>query len=197
MTSRASSKFFASRGGQLTVVLAALILFVALTFRVNAVKSEVKRLERQIVQVERERLLLETEYESRASQRQLSSWNDVEFGYMAPTGDQFVDHQWQLASYGSPAAQGAPEPIRFARNEPLPQSEGALAELARVLDSEPVDRSRVEFGRAIAMLGGDDTSEGANDTAPVDADTARLARRLTRGTQVSMPLRAQLVQAGQ
>ena len=197
MTGRASSNMFATKGGQLTIVLVALILFVALTFRVNAVKSEVKRLERQIVQVERERLLLETEYESRASQRQLSSWNDVEFGYMAPTGEQFVDHQWQLASYGSPAARGAPEPIRFAKNAPLPQSEGALAELARVLDSEPVDRGRVEFGRAIAMLGGDDTSDGADNPAPTDRDTARLARRLTRGTEVSMPLRTQLVQAGQ
>jgi hypothetical protein len=197
MTGRTSATFLASRGGQVTVVIVALILFIALTFRVNAVKSEVNLLERQIVQIERERLLLETEYETRASQRQLSSWNEVEFGYLAPTGEQFVDHDWQLASYGSPAPQGAPQPIRLARNEGLPASEGALADLARVLDSEPVDRGREELGRAMAMLGGDDAPEANDDAAPFNVDTDRLARRLTRGTEVSSSLNARLVRAGQ
>lgn len=195
MTKRAAA-FLATKGGQVTVLIVALILFIALTFRVNAVKSEVHLLERQIVQIERERLLLETEYETRASQRQLSSWNEVEFGYLAPTGEQFVDHEWQLAGFGSPAPQGAPQPIRLARSEPLPSSEGALADLARVLDSEPVDRGREELGRAMAMLGGDDASEGNADAAPFNVDTDRLARRLTRGTEVSTPLNARLVRAG-
>lgn len=196
MTGRASATFLASRGAQVVVVIFALVLFIALTFRVNAVKSEVSLLERQIVQVERERLLLETEYETRASQRQLSSWNEVEFGYLAPTGEQFIDHDWQLASYGSPAPQGAPQPIRLARSEPLPASEGALADLARVLDSEPVDRGRVELGRAMAMLGGDDAPETDDEAAPFNLDTDRLARRLTRGTQASSPLSARMVHAG-
>lgn len=195
MTKRAAA-FLVTKGGQVTMVIVALILFIALTFRVNAVKSEVHLLERRIVQVERERLLLETEYETRASQRQLSSWNEVEFGYLAPTGEQFVDHDWQLASYGSPAPQGAPQPIRLARNEPLPGSEGALADLARVLDSEPVDRGREEFGRAVAMLGGDDAPEASDEAAPFNVDTDRLARRLTRGTEVSSPINTRLVRAG-
>ena len=55
--------------------------FVALTFRVNAVKSEVRLAEREIIALEREKLLLETEFQTRANQQQLANWNRVEFGY--------------------------------------------------------------------------------------------------------------------
>lgn len=182
--------------GQVAILIVAAILFLGLTFRVNAVKSDVHRLERQIVQIERERLLLETEYETRASQRQLSDWNEVEFGYLAPTGDQFVDHGLQLASLGSPAGRDAPQPIRLARSGVLPEREGALAELARVLDSEAIDRGRLEFGRAMAMLESGEAARAGGGEQPFNADTARLAQRLTMGARASGPLGAQLVHSG-
>lgn len=89
--------------------------FVVLTFRVNAVKSQVRLAERQIVALERENLLLETEFETRANQQQLANWNRVEFGYQAPRADQFLDNQRELAALGLPRAIGGPEPIRVAR----------------------------------------------------------------------------------
>ena len=55
----------ASWAGALSV---ALTLFLALTFHVNAIKSEVRLAERKIVSLEREKLRLETEFQSRASQ---------------------------------------------------------------------------------------------------------------------------------
>ena len=68
------------------VVLGACIAgFVVLTFRVNAVKSEVRLAERQIVSLEREKLMLETEFETRSNQLQLAAWNRVDFGYVAPS----------------------------------------------------------------------------------------------------------------
>lgn len=90
-------------------------IFMVLSFNVHAVKSEVLLAERKIVSLERETLLLETEFQTRASQRQLASWNAVEFGYEAPRADQYVDGQRQLASLGQPQAPGAPAPIRVAR----------------------------------------------------------------------------------
>jgi len=89
--------------------------FMLLTFRVNAVKSEVVRAERVIVDLEREKLALETEFETRANQQQLADWNAIEFGYLPPRADQFMEAERDLASFSAPRAPGSPEPIRFAR----------------------------------------------------------------------------------
>jgi hypothetical protein len=89
-------------------------LFVALTLRVNAVKSEVRLAERRIVSLEQEKMLLETEFETRANQQQLSAWNNVDFGYRAPGADQFLETERQLAALGTPRPKGAPQPIRVA-----------------------------------------------------------------------------------
>lgn len=96
----------------LTICLGCLI---ALTFRVNSVKSEVRLAERRIVQLEREKLLLETEFQSRANQQQLADWNAIDFGYKAPRADQYLASERQLASLGTPRGVGAPSPIRVAR----------------------------------------------------------------------------------
>lgn len=90
-------------------------MFVVLSLRVHAVSSEVHLAERKIVALKRETLLLETEFETRASQRQLANWNSVEFGFEAPRADQYFDNERQLASLGQPRSPDAPSPIRVAR----------------------------------------------------------------------------------
>lgn len=90
-------------------------IFMILSFNVHAVKSEVQLAERKIVALERENQMLETEFQTRASQRQLANWNAVEFGYEAPRADQYLEGERQLASLGLPVAPGAPSPIRVAR----------------------------------------------------------------------------------
>ena len=89
-------------------------LYLMLHLKVHAVQSDVVRAERQIVRLEQEKLLLETEYETRANLLQLSAWNQVDFGYTAPTAGQFIEGQRQLASFGTPRGPGAPDPIRVA-----------------------------------------------------------------------------------
>ena len=89
--------------------------FAALTFQVNSVKSEVALAERQIVQLEREKVLLETEFQARANQQQLADWNAIEFGYKAPRADQYLANERQLASLGATRGPDAPSPIRVAR----------------------------------------------------------------------------------
>ena len=101
--------------GWLVALTICLACFMALTFRVNTVKSEVRLAERRIVQLESEKLLLETEFESRANQQQLADWNAIEFGYKAPRADQYVEGERQLASLGLPRGIDAPSPIRVAR----------------------------------------------------------------------------------
>ena len=89
-------------------------LYLLLHLKVHSVRSDVIRAERQIVQLEEQNLLLETEFLTRSSQVQLARWNRVDFGYAAPTADQFIESERQLASFGSPRAPDAPEPIRLA-----------------------------------------------------------------------------------
>jgi hypothetical protein len=101
--------------GWAAVLAVCIALFALLSVRVHAVKSEVLLAERQIIALKRESMLLETEFETRASQRQLVEWNAVEFGFAAPRADQFLDGERQLASLGQPRGPGAPAQIRLAR----------------------------------------------------------------------------------
>jgi hypothetical protein len=87
---------------------------LALTFRVNAVKSQVRLTERRIVALQEEKAMLETEFETRANQQQLKTLNDLEFGYSAPTAGQYLEGERQLAALGKPRAPGAPSPVRVA-----------------------------------------------------------------------------------
>ena len=117
--------------GWMAVLVTCLALMVVLSFKVHAVKSEVLLAERQILGLQREKLLLETEFETRASQRQLAAWNAVEFGYEAPRADQFLDGERQLASLGQRRAPGSPAPIMLARAEAPEGSPEAAAAIAK------------------------------------------------------------------
>ncbi len=114
-------------------------IFMVLSFNVHAVKSEVLLAERKIVALERETQMLETEFETRASQRQLANWNAVEFGYEAPRADQYLDGERQLASLGLPQAPGAPSPIRVARADTGDNvAPVSTAEMVSPLTGEPI-----------------------------------------------------------
>lgn len=153
-------------------------LFLALTFHVNAIRSQVRLTERHIIAVEQDKQMLETEFQSRASQRQLAEWNAVEFGYKAPRADQFIENEAQLAALGAPRQIGAPQPIRVARAEP-PDSESPLAELVSPFTGADITQeaksvARRELPRA------------------AEAGAAGLAERLTRTPSLS-----RLAEAGQ
>lgn len=100
--------------GWLVVLSLGFAALLALTFKVNAVKGQVRLVERDIIEAQYARLMLETEFQTRASQQQLADWNAVEFGYSAPRADQYVEHERQLAALGVPRGKDAPNPIRFA-----------------------------------------------------------------------------------
>ena len=154
----------ASWAGSLAVALG---LFLALTFHVNAIKSEVRLAERRIVSLEREKLLLETEFQSRASQRQLAEWNAVEFGYVAPRAGQFLENETGLASLGTPLRADAPRPVRVARAAPPVEEDSPLTDWVSPLTGQPMAS---EAREAVA--------QGARRAAAKGAAT--LAERLAR-----------------
>lgn len=107
--------------GWATIVAISLALFAALVVKVNTVKSEVLQAERRILALRTEKMMLETEFETRSNQQQLSQWNDVDYGYKAPGAAQFLENERQLAMLGTPRGPGAPAPIRvMAANEQAP-----------------------------------------------------------------------------
>jgi hypothetical protein len=111
--------------GWAAVLLTCFTFTVVLTFKVNAVKSQVRLTERKIVAVKQHKLFLETEFEARASQQQLKSLNDVEFGYSAPTAGQYLEGERQLAALGKAPAADAPSPIRVA-SAPRPGEDNSI-----------------------------------------------------------------------
>ncbi|MCR2834909.1 hypothetical protein NSO95_13240 [Qipengyuania sp. RS5-5] len=111
--------------------------FVLLTFRVNAVKSEVRLAEREIIALEREKALLEIEFESRANQQQLADWNRLEFGYLAPQADQYLENERQLASLSVPRSIDAPDPIRVAHTAVESEDEGIIAMVSPLTGKPP------------------------------------------------------------
>ncbi len=100
--------------GWAAVLLTCFTFTVILTFKVNAVKSQVRLTERKILAIKQDKLLLETEFETRANQQQLRSLNAVEFGYNPPAAGQYLEGERQLAALGKPRGADAPDPIRVA-----------------------------------------------------------------------------------
>ena len=165
--------------GWAVVLVTCTSLYGALHLRVNAVKSEVRLAERKIVALQEDKLLLETEFQTRANQKQLDSWNEVDFGYKAPDAAQFLEGERQLAQFGTPPAVGAPAPIRVARasvkdeSSPFPSlvsplaSSAMAAELPRLgkggLPPAPVTRENLSarLARGAVQIALDDIVEGA------------------------------------
>lgn len=136
------------------IFLVCAAVFVGLTLKVNAVRSEVRLAERKIVALEREKRLLETEFETRANQQQLADWNAVDFGYEAPTAGQFMEDERELAQLGAPKAIGAPDPIQMALG-PNAQSNG--------------EESGATIMSMVSPLTGKPIEEGADNTTDAHA----------------------------
>jgi len=135
-------------------------MYLLLHFKVQAVHSDVVRAERRIVSLEQEKLLLATEFETRANQMQLAAWNQVDFGYVAPTASQFLEGERQLASLGAPALLPGSSPIRLAQAtvedlSPMPGQEQAADDSAgRVLAVAEIRPGSANLRLATATLAG-------------------------------------------
>lgn len=103
--------------GWISVLLVCGAATIALTLRVNAVKSQVHDTENRIVRVQQSINFLETEFQTRSNQQALNQLNDLEFGYKAPSAAQYIEGERQLAALGKPMGPGAPQPIRYANAE--------------------------------------------------------------------------------
>lgn len=153
--------------------------FAGLTFRVNAVKSEVRLAEREIIALQKEKMILETEFQTRANQQQLADWNRIEFGYQAPKADQYLENERELADLGLPRGLNAPSPIRVAR-APTEEEMDSLPSLISPLTGASFEEAATE-----------DEDAEAQSEAP--SDSAKPARQsLSDRLALGSPLGGQL-----
>ena len=96
------------RMGWIAVLTLCVVLYAMLHLKVNTVHSEVVQAERQIVALEEQNMLLETEFLTRSSQVRLAAWNRVDFGYQSPTAAQFVAKRPPACSIRQPTCRGRP-----------------------------------------------------------------------------------------
>lgn len=118
--------------GWISVLVICAAMTIALTLRVNAVKSQVHDTERKIVWAQQDIDFLETEFQTRSNQQALKQLNDLEFGYKAPGAAQYIEGERQLAALGKEAGPGAPEPIRYANAEKAGDDDQGSSLLAMV-----------------------------------------------------------------
>ena len=152
-------------------------LFVVLSLRVQAVHSEVLLAERKIVSLKHQTLLLETEFETRASQRQLANWNTVEFGFEAPRADQYLEGERQLAALGQPLGPDAPSPIRVARTDlSAIGSKGApRREMVSPVTGEAITLAAASQEQDAGAMFADAFGEFLTEASPIRAANAKTA----------------------
>jgi hypothetical protein len=123
-----------SIGLVLLVLVFAMILY-PVSLKVAAERSELARMERQITQARENIRYLEAELAVRASLAQLEKWNAESFGYGAPTAEQYLANERQLASLDrlqhavgandvEPVLMAMVSPVDLAETKQLPQLEG-------------------------------------------------------------------------
>lgn len=81
----------------LLVTMGAIAVYLV-SLRVASERTELARVERQILAAKREIRYLETEFGARASMRQLERWNSENFRFSTPTAAQYLNGEKALAS---------------------------------------------------------------------------------------------------
>jgi hypothetical protein len=158
----------------MAVLAVCFALVVILSFKVHAVKSQVLLAEREVIALQRETLLLETEFQTRASQRQLATWNTLEFGYDAPRAGKFLDGERQLASLGQRPGPNAPAPIRRARADIAGDGSAADAPMR-----SPVSSATVTLASAVGERGAGEVFSDAFGDFLIEASPIRAAQAQT------------------
>jgi len=113
----------------LLVLMFAMVLYL-LSVNVAATRSELVRINGDIVKSRDAIRYLESEYAVRASMRQLERWNADNFGYSAPVAAQYLSGERELAALdGLPRARGANDvaPVLMAMVSPVDLNNNAVS----------------------------------------------------------------------
>lgn len=106
--------------GWIALIFIVAIALYPLSLSVATLRSDLGRVDRDILRTRSEIRYLETEFATRASLTQLAMWNDLEYGYEAPSAAQYLDGERELANLGD-ATRQLDKPVRVAAMTIKPQ----------------------------------------------------------------------------
>jgi len=151
--------------------------FAVLSLTVHAVRSEVMVADGTIARLEARKARLQTEFQARASQRQLARWNRVELGFVAPRADQYMQAGKQLAKLASPAKRGAPTPIQIARaGDAGPTGRAAQSRvMVSPLTGEPITFASVNVPQGASSALGATLGDFLSEASPIGEAKAQSA----------------------
>jgi hypothetical protein len=98
--------------GWLALLSIIAVLLYPLSLNVGALHSELVQTDRKIMETKREISFLQAELRTRANMQQLAEWNDLLYGYTAPTAEQFLEGERALANLNG--AEPSVKPVMVA-----------------------------------------------------------------------------------
>jgi hypothetical protein len=170
--------------GWLALVFIIAIMLYPLSLNVAAVHSDLKRIDRKIMETKREISFLEAELTTRANIAQLDEWNQLLYGYEPPTAEQFLESERALAGLNGGAPVVKPVMVSVAGLEGIiPSGEvgkpGAIA--PRRDDDGAADEKPQKTAQAMASGNPSKPSlkthtSAKSELASPDNRTARMAK---------------------
>ncbi len=162
-----------------------------ISLRVSTERNAVRQLERKIAQMRADIRYLETEFEARASMRQLEKWNARDYRFVTATAGQYLPDERALAALDRVPSNGetfvAP-PVMMAMAEPDAATPSAPAPVKAAADPKPVSAPAAIVRAALAA-----------PAAPVPQVKVALARAETparpAAVKTAQPARVALLDA--
>jgi hypothetical protein len=170
----------------LLVTLGAIAVYLV-SLRVASERTELARVERQILSAKREIRYLETEFGARASMRQLERWNSENFRFSTPTVAQYLDGERALASLGGLAPNGpayVAAPVMTAMVETPADLPSAVAQS---IAAAPVVRSDAVPAQAARASRPETKPETKAAAAPAKAEPAAVRTAAAAPARAAAP----------
>lgn len=137
--------------GWIALIFIVAIALYPLSLSVATLRSDLTRTEREILRTRAELRYLETEFATRASLTQLAMWNDLEYGYEAPSAAQYLDGERELANLGDEARQ-LDKPVRVAAMTIKPQAEPAPIKPAELAGNTVKPPAPLSVSASVAII---------------------------------------------
>jgi hypothetical protein len=153
--------------GWIALIFIVAIALYPLSLSVATLRSDLTRTERDILRTRAEIRYLETEFATRASLAQLATWNDLEYGYVAPSAAQYIDGERELANLGDEARQ-LDKPVRMAAMTIKPQAEPAAIKPEDLAGNAPEAPKPLSVAASVAIIS---PARVPTAAAPKAADT--------------------------
>jgi hypothetical protein len=158
--------------GWLALVFLVLITLYPLSLHVASMHSDLVNVDNKILSTKREISFLQAELRTRASMQQLEEWNDLQFGYSAPTADQFLKGEAELASLGGRSPITQPVMIAASTSDGVAPAGIIGSVMARMPSTRDIATS---VKKDVAPKSQDQSKKETRNSVDTDKDTGTSA----------------------